>query len=173
MLPVRKLLNTKVAKACGDCEKVLLKPGINPSQIQFDLRHVAWLFIPRFRLLPHVEPIPAEFTKNSEYNILFSVQHLVQEFMYFKIENTNHGNVTIPIDFDTDHFQYILPYQFDPDVDIELQEHLQKLQTSQKDPQWIKQRTENSVILSIPFVPVGDKDSSLKVNFNFFFTCCI
>lgn len=165
MIPIRKILNTKIAKACGECEKVLLKPGINPSQVQFDLRHVAWLFLPRFRLVPHLQAIPNEFKRNSEYNILFSVQHLVQEFMYFKIESTNDGNVTIPIDLESDKYQYILPHQFDPDVDVELQDQLQKLQNSQKDPQWIQQRVESSVILSIPFVPIGEEGCPLKVFF--------
>lgn len=140
---------------------------MNPSQVQFDLRHVAWLFLPRFRL---ASENPKSFVKDKEYQLLLTVQHQVQDFMYFKLKReSTRGNAEILLfgndsNDDEEPFQYILPFEFDPDVDIELQEQLEKLK-SQKDPNWIIGRNDNSINLSIPFIPKGTSGNSLEIAF--------
>jgi len=164
MYPVRKLLTTKLSKSCAKCDKVLLKPGINPSQVQFDLRHVAWLFLPRFKISTQQGAVPASFKKNEESSILLSITHLVQEFMYFKLEPSKDslGNAEILLP-KSETFEYILPHQFDADVDIELQEQLTDLKSKQSDPAWIVERSESSVEVALPFIPRGDVGQPLKV----------
>ena len=50
-----------------------------------------------------------------------------------------------------DSFQYILPFEFDPDVDTELQEQLEILLKSHTDPLWIVQRQGSFVRISLRF----------------------
>lgn len=163
LLPYRKLLMTKKSRSCAKCDKVLVKPGINPSQVQFDLRHLAWLFLPRFRLIPQD---PIQWRKQSTCNLRMEVQHRVQEFMYFRIQPLDHVQSTKLLLESSEEYQYILPYEFDPDVDVELQEKLESLQKSHTDPSWITERSGHALQIQLPFEVQGEVGSLVEIRFS-------
>ena len=120
------------------------------------------LFLPRFRLVPQDS---IQWRKQSTINLVLDVQHRVQEFMYFRILPAERCQGVKLLLEPSEEFQYILPYEFDPDVDVELQEKLESLQNSHTDPTWITQRSGHSLQIQLPFEVCGDVGTIVEIRF--------
>jgi len=176
LTPKRVHLLTRRSKHCSKCDKLMIKPDLNPNKIEFKRQHVALMYVPRITigLLP---PLPL----NVETPVLVKFWNPVHSLMSLTISNySGYGDSTADV-------QVLLPSTFMSPRDHDDEDETAEIKSlkAKDDPTAISERKTNWVIIKLPVKPLrmeqikfvlqigvkfkstsGDQDTNFLVNFN-------
>lgn len=140
LYPRRKHLLTQRSKRCGVCDKVLIKPDLSPTKIDFKRQHVALSYVPRVT----VASLPP-LILGTEVPVLLRFLNPVHSRMQMRISEDEKAiggaQVTLP-----SNPTFISPKDFDEDDE---DEEFRKLKAGD-DSQVIVERKSNWVLIKFP-----------------------
>jgi len=173
--PKRKHLLTRRSKHCSRCEKLLIKPDLSPSKIEFKRQHVALFYVPKITVMK-LPPIPlAEDTI-----ITVKIANPVHSLMYLTFskyakESTSTAEIKLPLE------QTFIAAKDHDEEDED--EEFKKLKTGD-DPKIIAERKSNwvninfsikalhaasvkfSIVVGVKYSWSGEQSFSFPVHFD-------
>jgi len=136
--PRRKHLLTRRSKRCTVCDKVLIKPDLSPSKIEFKRQHMAIFYLPKVTI--------ASISKISTYEIsvLLKFTNPVHNLMHLNVGNYT-GTAVKPIELSLPGPTFIAGKDFDEEDQDEEYKNLK----SKDDSSFIKERKSNYIVVQL------------------------
>jgi len=143
LFPKRTDLMTRGSKHCCKCDKLLTKPDLSPSKIEFKRQHVALVYVPKLTLVELLSVGDVEKELCIKFaNPVHSLMHLV-----ISSNGTSPSGLTLGSPLNT----FIASKDHDEEDETSPDAIEHKALKSKDDQKFIKERKLNWVVIKLPF----------------------
>jgi len=139
ILPKRKLLLTRRSKYCSKCDKLLIKPDLNSTKIEFKRQHIAISYIPKFSI---ASLFPISATGESMLNL--KISNPVHSIMTITIKKHPFSGQTAEVDLNLES-TFLSPKDHDDE-----DENIEIKSLKSKDEKVIIERKSNWMTMQLP-----------------------